>query len=105
MPTLQVDGKTIQLDDDGHLVDFNQWSEDVARALAQQDGIDELVDDHMKVLHTMRDYYHKHKVAPMIHLLAKECGKTYRQLHALFKKQPGKRAAKLAGLPKATGCV
>ena len=105
MPSLQVAEQSYELDEDGHLVDFDAWNEDVARALALNEGIDELVDDHMRVLRTMRAYYREFRVAPMIHLLAKECGKTYKQLHTLFKKQPGKRAAKLAGLPKATGCT
>lgn len=105
MPALQVAETTVELDEEGHLVDFSQWSVDVAAALAEQEGIGELNDDHLKVLHTIRRYYEEFKVAPMIHLLARECGKTYRQLHTLFKKQPGKRAAKLAGLPKSTGCV
>lgn len=105
MPALRVAEQTIELDDEGHLVDFKQWSVEVAEALAEKEGIDELTEDHLKVLRTIRQYYDEFSVAPMIHLLARECGKTYRQLHTLFKKQPGKRAAKLAGLPKATGCV
>ena len=105
MPSLTVKGKTIELDDDGHLKDMTEWSEEVAQALAERDGLGELTDDHLKVLHTIRNYYLQFKVAPMVHLLAKECGKTYRQLHTMFKKQPGKRAAKFAGLPKATGCT
>ena len=105
MPTLNVVNKTVELDDEGFLVDFDQWSPEVARGLAEREGIPELTDQHMRVLYVMREYYQKFKVAPMVHLLARECGNTYRELHNLFKKQPGKRAARLAGLPKASGCV
>ena len=105
MPTLNVVNKTVELDDEGFLVDFDQWSPEVAKSLAEREGIPELTDQHMRVLHVMRGYYQKFKVAPMVHLLARECGHTYRELHNLFKKQPGKRAARLAGLPKASGCV
>ena len=105
MPTIKVENQIIELDNDGCLVDFNQWSPEVARDLAEREGIPELTDKHMRVLNVMREHYEKFNVAPMVHMLAKECGNTYRELHNLFKKQPGKRAAKLAGLPKTSGCV
>lgn len=95
----------IAVDEEGYLIDFNLWSENVARLLAEREGIPKLTDEHLKVLHTIRRYYEKFRVAPMLHLLARECGKTYRELYVLFKKQPGKKASKLAGLPKASGCV
>lgn len=95
----------IAVDEDGYLIDFSLWSETVARLLAEREGIPKLTDEHFEVLHTIRRYYEKFHVAPMLHLLAKECGKTYRELYTLFKKQPGKKASKLAGLPKASGCV
>jgi tRNA 2-thiouridine synthesizing protein E len=41
----------------------------------------------------------------MLTLVTKECGVSFKELHRLFEKQPGKRAAKLAGLPKASGCT
>ena len=105
MPALKIADKTIELDNEGCLVNFEEWSEEVARALAEREGIAELNQQHIKVLHVIRKYYQNFKVAPMVHMLAKECGNSYRELHDLFKKQPGKRAAKLAGLPKATGCT
>ena len=105
MPTLEVVNKTVELDDAGCLVDFDQWSPEVARNLAEREGISQLTDQHLQVLYVMREYYQKFKTAPMVHLLARECGHTYRELHDLFKKQPGKRAARIAGLPKASGCV
>ena len=95
----------IAVDDEGYLIDFNLWSETVARLLAEREGIPRLTNEHIEVLHTIRRYYEKFQVAPMLHLLAKECGKTYRELYALFNKQPGKMASKLAGLSKASGCV
>jgi tRNA 2-thiouridine synthesizing protein E len=50
-------------------------------------------------------HYKKHKVAPILAMVTKECGKSFKELHGLFHKQPGKRAAKLAGLPKSSGCT
>ena len=95
---------SVELDDEGCLKDFNQWSVEAARALAERDGI-ELSEEHLEVIQVIQTFYRKHNVAPMLTIVCKECGKPYKQLHQLFGKQPGKRAAKLAGLPKSTGCT
>jgi tRNA 2-thiouridine synthesizing protein E len=95
---------SVELDDDGYLQDFSQWSTEVAQWLAQRNGI-ELTEEHLKVIGVIQEYYRKHEVGPMLTLVSKECGKSYKQLHTLFGKQPGKRAAKLAGLPEASGCT
>jgi len=105
METLTVGDRQVELDEDGHLADYSQWSPEVAQALADRDGIGELTEEHLAVLRTIRAYYDKFKVPPMAHILTRECGKSFRELHELFRKQPGKRAAKLAGLSKAQGCV
>ena len=105
MSTLNLNGGTLELDEEGCLLDFARWTPEVARAMAEREGLGELTEEHMKVLEAIRKYYGEFKVAPMLHVLAKDCGLNYRELHGLFRKQPGKRAARLAGLPKATGCV
>ncbi len=104
MPTLKLEDGSVELDVEGHLRDFRQWSEEVARALAERDGI-ELTEQHLKVVRVIQAYYQKHNVAPMLTLVSKESGKSYKELHELFQKQPGKRAAKIAGLPKTAGCT
>ena len=104
MSTLELENGSVALDDAGHLEDFNQWSVEVARALAERDGI-ELTQEHLKVIQMIRAYYEKHTAPPMLTMVSKECGVPYRDLHGLFQKQPGKRAAKFAGLPKTSGCT
>ena len=46
MPTIEVNGQTVELDEDGFIVVLDQWNEDVARYLAKEEGIDELTEDH-----------------------------------------------------------
>ena len=104
MSILELKERSVELDDAGYLKDFSQWSVEVARALAERDGI-ELTEEHLKVIRIVRAYYDKHKVAPILTLVSKQCDMSYKELHRLFQKQPGKRAAKLAGLPKASGCT
>jgi tRNA 2-thiouridine synthesizing protein E len=104
MSTLELEGKSVELDEAGYLKDAAQWSEEVARALAEREGID-LTEQHMNVIRAIRDYYRQHQVPPILTLVSKLCDVSYKELHDLFRKQPGKRAAKLAGLPKASGCT
>ena len=43
--------------------------------------------------------------APSIRRLTKESGVPTKELYQLFPKGPAKKAAKIAGLPKPTGCI
>lgn len=105
MPTLQVGNTTIELDEDGFIVDPELWSEEVAKAFAATEGISELTDDHWKVINYLRDYYKQFQIAPMIRKLCKETGCSLKYIYELFPSGPAKGACKLAGLPKPTGCV
>ena len=51
MAELDVKGIKLQLNDDGFLIEPLEWNKDVALALArEQEGLDELSDDHWKVI-------------------------------------------------------
>jgi len=104
MPELKVGNRNLTVDNDGYLKDFNDWDEEVARALAEREGV-ELGERHLLVIGFIRGFYSEHQVAPMLTYLTKQTGVPFRELHKMFGKQPGKRAAKLAGLPKSTGCT
>ena len=104
MSILELKCGSVELDEAGYLKEFSQWSEEVARALAEREGI-ELTEEHLKVIRIVQTHYREHNVPPIASLLSKLCGLSFKELHELFHKQPGKRAAKLAGLPKASGCT
>ena len=105
MATMSFAGKTLELDADGNLANRNDWSEDLARELAAQDGIHELTPQHWVVINFMRNVFEKDGDAPSIRRLTKESGVDTKTLYALFPKGPAKRAAKIAGLPKPKGCI
>ena len=105
MPMFESGDVKIEVDEDGFIVDPNHWNEDVARALAGTEGIDELTEEHWGVMNYLRDYYQKFGVAPMIRKLCKETGFPLKKIYDLFPSGPAKGACKLAGLPKPTGCV
>jgi len=105
MATMSIAGKSVELDADGHLANRNDWSEDLAREIATQEGIPELTAQHWAVINFMRTVFDKEGDAPSIRRLTKESGVDTKTLYQLFPKGPAKRAAKIAGLPKPKGCI
>ena len=61
---LEVNGKSIETDGNGNLTDPNSWDEDVARALAAEDGI-ELTQEHWDVINYLRSEYIDNGEQPM----------------------------------------
>lgn len=105
METIELIGKQIELDEDGHLKNLSDWSEELAVELAKKEGIEELTDRHWAVINYMRKQYEEKGDAPSIRKLTKESGVQTKELYQLFPKGPAKKAAKIAGLPKPKGCI
>jgi dissimilatory sulfite reductase related protein len=105
MASITLAGKTFEVDEDGFIQDPSGWDEAIAKALAEEEGIKELTEEHWKVIKFLRDYYLQFGVAPMIRKLCKETGFQLKYIYQLFPTGPAKGACKLAGLPKPTGCV
>jgi tRNA 2-thiouridine synthesizing protein E len=111
MSTLDVAGKSIEVDEEGYLVNLSDWSEEVANFIAKQEGID-MTENHWEVVNFLRKYYEEYQIAPAVRVLTKAIGKTLgpdkgnsQYLYELFPYGPAKQACKIAGLPKPTGCV
>ncbi|WP_027717980.1 TusE/DsrC/DsvC family sulfur relay protein [Desulfovirgula thermocuniculi] len=105
MPSIIVNGVEIEQDEDGFIQNPELWNEEVAKALAKQEGIEELTEEHWKVVNYLRNYYLQFQIAPMIRKLCKETGFSLKKIYELFPSGPAKGACKVAGLPKPTGCV
>jgi len=105
MAFLEISGKQIELDEDGFVVNPDEWTDDVAKEFAEGEGIKELTEEHWKVIYYLRDYYKQFQVAPMVRKMCKQTGYSLKQIYELFPSGPAKGACKLAGLPKPTGCV
>ncbi|HHQ47375.1 MAG TPA: TusE/DsrC/DsvC family sulfur relay protein [Acidobacteria bacterium] len=105
MPTFTYGDVSIEVDEDGFMTEPDQWNEEVAKALSTTEGVDELTEDHWKVVKYLREYYTQFGVAPMIRKLCKETGFSLKEIYELFPSGPAKGACKVAGLPKPTGCV
>jgi dissimilatory sulfite reductase related protein len=102
---VQVDGREIELDDEGYLAAPQLWNEQVAAALARADGIAEMTPQHWAVVRFIRQYWQEHEFAPPVRLLCEQSGVGVRELYKLFTAGPARGACRIAGLPKPDGCV
>jgi TusE/DsrC/DsvC family sulfur relay protein len=105
MPVFEFDGHEIDVDEDGFIQNPDVWNDDIATALAKTEGVDDLTEDHWKLVRYLRDYYLQFGIAPMIRKLCKATGFSLKTVYELFPSGPAKGACKVAGLPKPTGCV
>jgi tRNA 2-thiouridine synthesizing protein E len=105
MPEFTHGSVSIEVDEDGFMQEPDRWDKDVAAALGTTEGVDDLTEDHWKVVDYLRNYYLQFGVAPMIRKLCKETGYDLKRIYELFPSGPAKGACKVAGLPKPTGCV
>jgi tRNA 2-thiouridine synthesizing protein E len=108
---LEINGKQLEVDEEGYLANLNDWEKDVATVMAKEDGID-LSEDHWEIINFLREYYEEYQIAPAVRVLTKAVGKKLgkdkgnsKYLYELFPYGPGKQACKFAGFPKPTGCV
>ncbi|MBZ0127004.1 MAG: TusE/DsrC/DsvC family sulfur relay protein, partial [Rhodocyclaceae bacterium] len=62
---MTVGGREIPVDSEGYLIDLDDWSEDFARALAKEEGL-ELTDEHWQIIRFIRDYHNEHRVQPQV---------------------------------------
>ena len=105
MPIFEHADIKIAVDEDGFMDEPGEWNEAVARALATTEGVNDMTEEHWKLVNYLRDYYLKFGIAPMIRKLCKESGFPLKKVYELFPSGPAKGACKVAGLPKPTGCV
>jgi len=104
MPTKEIAGTTVEVNDEGYLVDRGQWNRDVAAALAAEEGID-LTDEHWKVIEFITADYQEKQAVPGMRRMNKVGGIATKDLYRLFPNGPIKKAARISGFPKPASCV
>ncbi len=105
MSTATIAGVDVERNDEGFFTDPTQWTEAMAPELAAAEGIDELTEDHWRVIKLMRSEYFDKGTGPTVRMLGKTSGVSVKDLYQLFPKGPAKVAAKIAGIPKPRGCI
>ena len=105
LAVVTLGGKDMEIDEDGFIQQPELWDEEVAKDLAKTAGVEEMGEDHWKLVNYIREYYQKFGIAPMVRKLCKENGFKLKYIYEMFPSGPAKGACKVAGLPKPTGCV
>jgi len=105
---LEIDGKTIETTDNGYLLNLTDWNEDIARKIAEEDGL-ELTQKHWDVINYLRhEYIENNEHQPNNRTMIKDLGKIWgekigsKDLFDLFPAAggPSKQAGRIAGLPE-----
>ena len=71
---IEVNGKSLETDEEGYLANLNDWEKDVATVMAKEDDID-LSEDHWEIINFLREYYEEYQIAPAVRVLTKAVGK------------------------------
>ena len=109
MAQIELNGTFYQVDNDGYLLNLDDWSETFATLMA--DGI-MLTPEHWEIIQLVREFYQEYKTSPAIRMLVKAMSQKFgeekgssRYLQRLFPDGPAKQATKFAGLPKPAKCL
>jgi TusE/DsrC/DsvC family sulfur relay protein len=90
--------KKFTVDEKGFLADPTQWDEDVARALAEREGIADFSKVDMDIVRFMRKYYEKFHAFPILNYVCKNIHQPRECVDKKFVNPM--RAWKIAGLPE-----
>ena len=103
MAQVTLAGQTVEVNDEGYMVDASQWNKEIAAEMAKEIGID-LSDKHYEVIEFLRNASEKGET-----LTIRKVGKSgivdIKGLYQLFPGGPLKYSSKVAGIPKPASCV
>ena len=102
----EVEGKVIESDAHGYLVNASDWDEKVAAVIAAAEGI-ALTEAHWDVMNYLRDEYlnnggNQPNERTILKAMSDKWGRsaTTKEMYLLFPHMPSKQGAKVAGLPE-----
>lgn len=99
-----IGGRKVLFDRDDFLWNAEDWTEEVAQALAAELGIEALSETQWRVIRFMRDYFFYHGRAPLNRDLKPSIGMSLLELEALFPGGIRGGARRVAGLPNPKSC-
>jgi tRNA 2-thiouridine synthesizing protein E len=106
MMNATLEGTEIELDDEGYLLNTDDWSPQVAELLAREMDI-ELTDERLEIIHFVREQFEERECIPEMRTLLKTLrerhGKeaaTRKYVYKLFPYGYGQQACKIAGMRK-----
>ena len=98
-----ISNKNIDLNEEGYLLDLNQWDKNVGLELAEVAGI-EMTEKHWEVVNFLQDA-HKNDVILSIRRIGKSGIVDIKGFYQLFPNGPLKTSSKIAGIPKPVCCI
>jgi tRNA 2-thiouridine synthesizing protein E len=98
-----IAGKTIAVNEEGYLTDFNQWDRNVAEEIAKENEV-EMSDKHWKVIEYLQKE-HQNQVPLSIRKIGKSNVVDIKEFYELFPNGPLKISTKIAGIPKPASCL
>jgi tRNA 2-thiouridine synthesizing protein E len=104
MTMATIAGREVHVDQEGFMTEYDEWTEDLARTLAGNIGI-ELTESHWKAIRFLREDFKAQGETPTLRRVTNVGGIPTKELFELFPKKPAKKMAYIAGLPKPAGCV
>jgi len=98
-----IANKEIDLNDEGYLLDFKQWTRDIGEELAREQGI-EMNDKRWEVIDYIHDKFENEE--PLSIRGIKKSGViNIKEYYSLFPGGPLKKATLIAGIPKPKSCI
>lgn len=100
MPVIEIEGKKIELDEEGYLINPEDWDEKVACALADREKVSNtcpLTKEKLEVFTFIREYYKKFNSFPLARAV---CTNVHNKECTMEKFPDASIAWKIAGLPK-----
>ncbi|MDB4271039.1 TusE/DsrC/DsvC family sulfur relay protein [bacterium] len=95
--------REIDVNEEGYLVDFNQWDKDVCAYLAEEQGIS-MTEKHWEVVEYLQDKFQKEE--PLSIRGIKKSGViNIKEFYSLFPGGPLKKSTLIAGIPKPKSCI
>lgn len=89
-------------DPDGHLLELEPWSEEIAQQLATAEDL-QLTVEHWDVILFLRNHYAEHGAAPnartLLNALEQKTEGGKKRLYQLFPKGPVSQGSRIAGVP------
>jgi TusE/DsrC/DsvC family sulfur relay protein len=98
-------GKEVVLDREGFLWRPEDWTEEVAAALAAEIGIDSLNEEQWRVVRFLRDFFFRNGRAPLNRDLKVGLSMSLMELECLFPGGIKHGARRVAGLPNPRTCA
>ena len=99
-----IAGKQIAVNEEGYLINFGDWTKEVAEQIAIEEGVAPLNERHWAVIGYLQDMFKKEEP-----LTIRKVGKSgitdIKEFYELFPGGPLKKATKISGIKKPVGCI